>query len=79
MGLGVKVIEISKIENIQLTYRNGVSVVLANIINTGSSRTDLILFELTLINKDGSTYTLNFVSKYDIKDFEEKVVKSIKF
>lgn len=31
------------------------------------------------INKDGDTYTLNFVSKYDIKDFEDKVVKSIKF
>ena len=32
-----------------------------------------------LINKDGNLYVINFVSKYDIKDFEEKVVKSIKF
>lgn len=31
------------------------------------------------INKDGSTYVLSFVSKYDIKDFEDKVVKSINF
>jgi hypothetical protein len=31
------------------------------------------------INKDGSTYVLNFISKNDIKDFERKVLKSIKF
>ena len=31
------------------------------------------------INKDGNTYAINFVSKYDINDFEEKVVKSLKF
>ena len=31
------------------------------------------------IDKDGSTYVLHFVSKYDIKDFESKVVKSVKF
>ncbi len=31
------------------------------------------------IDKDGSTYVINFVSKYDIKDFENKVVKSLKF
>ena len=31
------------------------------------------------IEKDGNTYVVNFVSKYDIKDFEEKVVKSVKF
>ena len=31
------------------------------------------------INKDGNTYVLHFVSKYDIKDFEEKVIKSVKF
>ena len=30
------------------------------------------------INKDGSTYAINFVSKYDIKDFENKVLNSIK-
>ena len=43
------------IGNIQFTYRNGVSVVLANVTNTGSIKTDLTLVELTLINKDGST------------------------
>ena len=31
------------------------------------------------VNKDGNLYVLNFVSKYDIKDFEDKVIKSIKF
>ena len=31
------------------------------------------------INKNGNTYAINFVSKYDIKDFEDKVIKSIKF
>lgn len=31
------------------------------------------------INKDGNTYVLHFVSKYDIKDFEGKVLKSIKY
>ncbi|MBO4815853.1 MAG: hypothetical protein J5507_02760 [Clostridia bacterium] len=31
------------------------------------------------INKDGNLYVLHFVSKYDIKDFEDKVVKSINF
>ena len=33
---------------------------------------------LYFINKDGNTYVINFVSKYDIKDFENKVLKSIK-
>ncbi len=31
------------------------------------------------INKDGNTYVVNFISKYDIKDFEQKVMNSIKF
>lgn len=31
------------------------------------------------VSKDGNTYVIGFVSKYDIKDFEEKVLKSIKF
>ncbi len=31
------------------------------------------------INKNEKTYVLNFMSKYDIKDFEEKVIKSVKF
>lgn len=31
------------------------------------------------INKDDSIYVLNFVSKYDIKDFENKVVSTVKF
>jgi hypothetical protein len=31
------------------------------------------------INNNGNTYALNFVSKYDIKEFENKVVKSLKF
>ena len=31
------------------------------------------------LSKDGNTYVVNFVSKYDIADFEQKVVKSLKF
>ena len=31
------------------------------------------------VNKDNNTYVINFVSRYDIKDFEEKVMKTIKF
>ena len=31
------------------------------------------------INKDGNTYVLHFVSQNDIKDFESKVLNSIKF
>lgn len=31
------------------------------------------------INKDENLYVLHFVSKYDIKDFEDKVVNSINF
>lgn len=31
------------------------------------------------INHEENTYVLHFVSKYDIKDFESKVVKSVKF
>lgn len=32
-----------------------------------------------IIDKDNISYVINFVSKYDIKDFEEKVLNSIKF
>ena len=32
-----------------------------------------------IIDKDNISYTINFVSKYDIKAFEEKVLNSIKF
>ena len=31
------------------------------------------------INKDGNTYAINFVSKYDIKDFETKVINLLEF
>lgn len=31
------------------------------------------------ITKDNIAYAINFISKYDIKDFEEKVVKTLKF
>ena len=31
------------------------------------------------INKDNSTYVINLVSKYDIKDFEKKVLESLHF
>ena len=31
------------------------------------------------INKDNNTYVLHFASQYDIKDFETKVVNSVKF
>ena len=44
-----------------------------------SPRDDGGTMHFYFINKDGDTYTLNFVSKYDIKDFEDKVVKSVKF
>ena len=43
-----------EIGNIQFTYRNGVSVVLANVTNTGNSDTSLKAVELTLLRKDGS-------------------------
>ena len=32
-----------------------------------------------LIDKDNKTYVVNFVSQYDIKDFEKKVLNSVKF
>lgn len=31
------------------------------------------------VNKNGNTYVFSFISKYDIKELEEKVIKSIKF
>lgn len=31
------------------------------------------------VNRDETTYVFNFVSKYDIKDFENKVIKSVNF
>jgi predicted small lipoprotein YifL len=31
------------------------------------------------INKDSDLYVLNYVSKYDIKEFESKVLKTVKF
>ena len=44
-----------EIGNIQFTYRNGVSVVLADVTNKGNSATSLKPVELTLLKKDGST------------------------
>lgn len=32
-----------------------------------------------IIDKDNTSYVINFVSQYDIKDFEKKVLNSIKF
>ncbi len=32
-----------------------------------------------IIDKDNTSYVINFVSQYDIKDFEKKVLDSIKF
>ena len=43
-----------------------------------SPRDDGGTIHFYFINNNGDTYVLNFVSKYDIKDFEDKVVKSIK-
>ena len=40
--------------NIQFTYKDGVSVVLANVTNKGNKATSLKMVELTLLNKDGS-------------------------
>ena len=44
-----------EIGNIQFTYRNGVSVVFANVTNKGNSATKLKVVELTLVNKNGTT------------------------
>lgn len=44
-----------------------------------SPRDDGGTMHFYFINKDGNTYVLNFVSKYDIKDFENKVLNSISF
>ena len=43
------------------------------------SQNDGGTMHLYFVNKDGNTYVLNFVSKYDIKDFEERVLNSVKF
>ncbi len=55
-----------KTDNVEYKYYN-------------SPRDDGGTMHFYFINKDGNTYTINFVSKYDIKDFEERVLKSIKF
>ena len=44
-----------------------------------SPRDDGGTMHFYFINKDGDTYALSFISKNDIKDFEEKVIKSVKF
>ncbi len=44
-----------------------------------SPRDDGGTIHFYFINKGNDLYVLNFVSKYDIKDFENKVLKSIKF
>ena len=43
------------------------------------SRDDGGIKDYYFINKDKDTYVLSFISKYDIKDFETKVLKSVKF
>lgn len=42
-----------------------------------SPRDDGGTMHFYLINKNGNLYVVNFTSKYDINDFEEKVLKSI--
>ncbi len=45
----------------------------------GPAREDGGTMHYYFIEHEGSTFALTFTSKYDIKDFEEKVVKSLKF
>lgn len=43
-----------------------------------TKRTDGII-HFYIIDKDGESFVINFVSQYDIKDFEKYILNSIKF
>ena len=45
----------------------------------GPARDDGGTMHYYFIEHEGNTYAITFTSKYDIKDFEEKVMKSVKF
>ena len=49
-----KKLEGLEIGNIQLTNRNGISVVLADVVNNSSTATDLMPVILTLLDKNGN-------------------------
>ncbi len=49
-----KIVEGLEISNIQLTYKNGQSVVLADVVNTKNEKSKLIAVELILLDKDGN-------------------------
>lgn len=44
-----------EIGNIQLTHKNGMSVVLADVVNKGSAVTNWTIIEVTLLDKNGNT------------------------
>lgn len=50
----MKKLEGLEIGNIQLTYRNGVSVVLADVVNKSANKTELMAVSLTLLDKNGN-------------------------
>ena len=44
-----------EIQNIQLTYRNGVTNILADVVNNGSSDFENTKIDITLLDKEGNT------------------------
>lgn len=50
----MKRVEGLEVGNIQLTHKNGISVVLANVVNNTSNTTELMAISLTLIDKNGN-------------------------
>ena len=48
-----KQVENYKFENMQLTTQDNQTVLLADVTNTGSSKTDIQLVDITLLDKDG--------------------------
>lgn len=50
-----KKLENFEIGNIQLTHKNGMSVVLADVVNNGSAVTNWTIIEVTLLDKNGNT------------------------
>ena len=57
-----------KFENMQLTTQDNQTVLLADVTNTGSSKTDIQLVDITLLDKDGKEIivTLDEIQKGDI-------------
>lgn len=46
-----------EISNIQLTEQNGQSLILADVKNTGDVKTDVVLIDITLLDKEGIEIT----------------------